>query len=248
MGNKLNNDSIVPLYEQVFQQLKHDIETGVYSETGRLPVETDLADMYEVSRITVRRAVNELVEQRLVEKKQGKGTFITKPKLSRNMKKLQSFSEMCEQIGVKPGAKMLENRLVEADGNVAAGLGVEPGSSVVLVSRLRYADQDPVQIERSYFPLKYSFLLDARFDDNSLFDYLREQSGARVASSEKVIELCRATSAEAAQLGVRKGSCLLFVRSTVYDQNDQPLYYGIQLINGGRFSLYVYEREMEPGM
>lgn len=248
MGNQLENDSIVPLYEQVFQRLKHDIEAGRYSETGRLPIEADLADMYEVSRITVRRAVNELVEQGLVEKKQGKGTFITKPKISRNMKKLQSFSEICEQIGVKPGAKMMENRLVEADEDVAAGLGVEPGSSVVFVSRLRYADHDPVQIERSYFPLKYSFLLDARFDDNSLFDYLKEQSGARVASSEKVIELCRATSVEAAQLGVRKGDCLLFVRSTVYDQEDQPLYYGIQLINGGRFSLYVYERETESGL
>ena len=76
MGNKLNNDSIVPLYEQVFQQLKHDIETGVYSETGRLPVETDLADMYEVSRITVRRAVNELVEQRLWRKNRGKAHLL----------------------------------------------------------------------------------------------------------------------------------------------------------------------------
>ena len=157
------------------------------------------------------------------------------------MKKLQSFSEMCEQMGMKPGARMLENRLVEADAKTAARLGIEQGSQVVYISRLRFADMEPVAIEKSYFPLKYAFLLEARFDDNSLFDFLREKSGLKVAGSEKLIELCRATSEEADLLEVRKGDYLLFVRSTAYSSSNEPLYAGVQIINGDRFSLYVYE-------
>ena len=133
---------------------------------------------------------------------------------------------------------MLENRLIPADAKIADRLGIEPGSNVVYISRLRFADQEPVQIERSFFPLKYAFLLEAKFDDNSLFDYLRENAGTWVASSEKMIELCRATAEEASLLDVKKGDYLMFVRSTAYDKDGEPMYAGIQIINGDRFSLY----------
>lgn len=157
------------------------------------------------------------------------------------MKTLQSFTEMCEQMGVKPGAKMLENCLVDADSKTAVRLGIETGSKVVYISRLRLADGEPVQIEKSYFSIRYAFLLDARFDDNSLFDYLRDRAGVQVHSSEKVIELCNATAEEAGLLAIKRADPLLLVRSTAYDAEGAPLYAGVQLINGDRFSLYVYE-------
>jgi len=239
----LNQDSMTPLYVQLMNEVEKSIKNGEYKPGDKLLTETEMAKKYGVSLITVRKAIGSLMEEGLVVRKQGKGTFVTRPKLSRNMKKLQSFSEMCAQMGVVPGAKMLENRLVPADARVAEALGIEPGSNVVHISRLRYADQEPVQIETSYFPLKYAFLLDAKFDDNSLFDHLREKSGARVASSEKQIELCRATAEEAELLGVKKGDAMLCVRSTAFDKNGEPMYAGVQIINGDRFTLYVYETD-----
>ncbi len=241
----LNQDVMTPLYVQLMDIIEKDIKNGKYKPGDKIMTEAEMAKAYGVSLITVRKAVGSLMEKGLVVRKQGKGTFVTKPKFSRNMKKLQSFSEMCEQMGVVPGAKMLENRLETADEKVAQRLGIEPGSNVVYISRLRYADREPVQLERSYFSLKYAFLVDAKFDDNSLLDYLHEKAGVRVASSEKVIELCRATAGEAELLGVKKGDYLLFVRSTAYDDNGDPLYAGIQIINGDRFSLYVYESNGE---
>ena len=239
----LNQDSMTPLYVQLMNEVEKSIKNGEYKPGDKLLTETEMAKKYGVSLITVRKAIGFLMEEGLVVRKQGKGTFVTKPKLSRNMKKLQSFSEMCEQMGVEPGAKMLENRLVTAEGKVAEALGIEPGSNVVYISRLRYADHEPVQIEKSYFPLKYAFLLDAKFDDNSLFDHLREKSGAKVVSSEKRIELCRATAEEAELLGVKKGDAMLCVRSTAFDKNGEPMYAGVQIINGDRFTLYVYETD-----
>ena len=206
-----------------------------------MPSEAELEKLYNVSRITVRRAIKELCDEEVLVRRQGKGTFVTKPKFERNMKKLQSFTELCHQIGVKPGGKMLENKVVTADEKTARRLDIPVGSRVVFLSRVRYADQEPVVIEGNYFPMEYSFLLDNDFDNNSLFDFIEEKTGKRIASSEKRIELCRATAHEGELLRVKKGEYLLYVKSTAYDANGIPMYVGTQLINGERFSLYVYE-------
>lgn len=237
----LKQDAITPLYVQLMEELETSIRNGVYKPGDKIMTEAEMAKEYGVSLITVRKAVGSLMEKGLVVRKQGKGTFVTKPKYSRNMKKLQSFTEMCEQMGVKPGAQVLENRLIMADKKVADRLGIEPGSNVVYISRLRLADGEPVQVEKSYFPLKYAFLLEEDLNNGSMFECLKEKAGAKVASSEKMIELCRAMAEEAALMDVKKGDYLLFVKSTAYDENGEPMYAGIQLINGDRFSLYVYE-------
>ena len=237
----LKQDAITPLYVQLMEELETSIRNGVYKPGDKIMTEAEMAKEYGVSLITVRKAVGSLMEKGLVMRKQGKGTFVTKPKYSRNMKKLQSFTEMCEQMGVKPGAQVLENRLIMADKKVADRLGIEPGSNVVYISRLRLADGELVQVEKSYFPLKYAFLLEEDLNNGSMFECLKEKAGAKVASSEKMIELCRATAEEAALMDVKKGDYLLFVKSTAYDENGEPMYAGIQLINGDRFSLYVYE-------
>ncbi len=237
----LKQDAITPLYVQLMEELETSIRNGVYKPGDKIMTEAEMAKEYGVSLITVRKAVGSLMEKGLVVRKQGKGTFVTKPKYSRNMKKLQSFTEMCEQMGVKPGAQVLENRLIMADKKVADRLGIEPGSNVVYISRLRLADGEPVQVEKSYFPLKYAFLLEEDLNNGSMFECLKEKAGAKVASSEKMIELCRATAEEAALMDVKKGDYLLFVKSTAYDENGEPMYAGIQLIIGDRFSLYVYE-------
>ena len=127
-----NPNSIVPLYAQIVESLKRDIENGVYNATERIPAEAELAKQYNVSRITVRRAVDDLVSQGLVEKKQGKGTFICRQKFAKDIKNLQSFSEMCRHMNMKPGGRMLENKLVLADDKIQKQLNLEPGSYVAV--------------------------------------------------------------------------------------------------------------------
>ena len=236
----LKQDAITPLYVQLMEELETSIRNGVYKPGDKIMTEAEMAKEYGVSLITVRKAVGSLMEKGLVVRKQGKGT-LSQSRIFKKHEKLQSFTEMCEQMGVKPGAQVLENRLIMADKKVADRLGIEPGSNVVYISRLRLADGEPVQVEKSYFPLKYAFLLEEDLNNGSMFECLKEKAGAKVASSEKMIELCRATAEEAALMDVKKGDYLLFVKSTAYDENGEPMYAGIQLINGDRFSLYVYE-------
>ena len=119
----LKQDAITPLYVQLMEELETSIRNGVYKPGDKIMTEAEMAKEYGVSLITVRKAVGSLMEKGLVVRKQGKGTFVTKPKYSRNMKKLQSFTEMCEQMGVKPGAQVLENRLIMADKRWPTGWG-----------------------------------------------------------------------------------------------------------------------------
>lgn len=237
----LDQTAITPLYVQLMDELEEKISSGVYQAGEKLQTESEMARTYGVSIITVRKAIGTLIDKGMVVRKQGKGTFVTKPKYERNMKKLQSFSEMCHQMGVVPGAKVLENKLVVPDEKTAKRLGIPAGGQAIFISRLRFADNEPVAIEKNYFPLKYAYLLEADFEDNSLFDFIREKAGKKVASSEKRIELCRATAKEAELLEVKKGDYLLYVKSVTYDEENEPMYVGSQLINGERFSLYVYE-------
>ena len=118
----LNQDVMTPLYVQLMDEVEKDIREGKYKPGDKIMTEAEMAKFYGVSLITVRKAIGSLMEKGLVVRRQGKGTFVTKPKISRDMKKLQSFSEMCEQMGAVPGAKMLENRLVKADAKVAKAL------------------------------------------------------------------------------------------------------------------------------
>ena len=112
---------------------------------------------------------------------------------------------------------------------------------MIYISRLRTADGEPVTIERNYFPVKYSFLLEKKFDDNSLFECLQEEAKVRVITSEKHIELCRATAAEAKLMKVKKGAPLLYIKSVAYTYDREPLYAGAQVFNGEVCSLYVCE-------
>lgn len=237
----LDGKAVTPLYVQLMETIETKIQSGEFQPGQRLQSESEMAKTYGVSIITVRNAVSGLVEKGLVEKKQGKGTFVCKAKFTKDVKKLQGFSEMCRHLGMRPGGRMLENRLIEADEKVRGLLGLGKGAQVIFISRVRFGDGEPVAIENNYFPVRYAFLLEEKFDDNSLFDCLREKAGVTVSVSEKRIELCRATAKEAELLGLSRGTPLLFIKSVAYTKDREPVYVGTQIFNGDRCSLYICE-------
>lgn len=237
----LDGKAVTPLYVQLMADVEDKIIRGVYQPGERLQSESEMAKTFGVSIITVRNAVSALVEKGLVEKKQGKGTFVSRPKFTKDIKKLQSFTEMCKHMGMTSGGRMLENNLVTADEKTRKLLGLEKGSQVIFISRVRYADNEPVAIESNYYPIKYAFLLGETFDDNSLFEFMKEKAGVMVAVSEKWIELCKATSREAELLKLTKGTSLLYIKSVAYTQDKEPIYVGTQIFNGERCSFYVCE-------
>ena len=235
----LDPTASTPLYTQLMDTIEQQILSGERAPGERLPTEGALAQEFGVSLITVRHAMSGLCEKGLVDRKQGKGTFVRQLKHTRDIRKLEGFSDSCLRQGLHPGGQMLENRQVLLSDKLAVSLGQPAGSQGIFISRLRFADQMPVAIEKNYFPMRYLSLLGQRFDDNSLFQYLKEQEKVTVARADKRIELCHATPNEGELLLVPPGTPMLYVKSITYDQAGIPLYVGSQVMNGEKFSLQL---------
>lgn len=177
---KLEEGGLTPLYQQVMEDLKDDIERGKYPAGCRIPSEAELSQMYSVSRITVRRAVSELAAEGYLSKKQGKGTFVNRRKLIRKIyqkSEIQSFTETCAEDGRVAGAKVLGVEVVKAREGEREFLGLGEGAELVHVKRLRTADGVPIMLENNFYPLEgFEFLLEADLSDTSIFDYVQKRT------------------------------------------------------------------------
>ena len=234
----LEKKSQSPLYQQLMTRLKNDILAGVYPSGARIPSEQLLCETYGVSRVTVRKAMLDLVQEGLLVRRQGKGTFVTSPKYGRDYTHIQGFSESCLARGLKPGARLLQKEIVAPKSSILESLGLDENSQTVKIVRLRYVNDEPMVIETSYFPLDYAFLLQENLD-GSLFQVLREKKDLVIDGSKKIVEICRATTEEARWLKLRKNAPLLLVRSVAFGNAGQPVYVCMQVINGERFQLIL---------
>jgi GntR family transcriptional regulator len=231
----LDRNNVIPLYKQLQEKLKTQIQSGKRKPREKIPSEVNLAKEFGVSVITARKAVNLLAEEGLVEKKQGKGTFVASPKYTRNLSQVISFSEVCRLNGTVAGSKLLECKLIDADKKTLDSLNRPEGEKVLYVERLRYVDNEPIVIEKNIFSIAYSFLINEDLDNESMFDILRERSGTEVTMSSRTIEICRATQKESQQLNIAKGSPLLLIKSIAYSKDEKPVFIGTQIINGERY-------------
>lgn len=143
----------IPLYQQVIDIIKNEISSGAYKAGARIPNEFELAESYKVGRVTVRRAIEELVQQGYLTKRQGKGTFVNAPKLKRKIRQkddVQSFSDACRVNGMEPGACVISRKILPADSTEAQFFGVPVGTDLICVERVRTADGVPVMLRTTY--------------------------------------------------------------------------------------------------
>ena len=208
---------------------------------GKIPTEAELSEKYGVSRITVRRAVDELVNQGLVEKKQGKGTFVTAPRFSRRLDSGPlSFSEMCEANGLVPGAKILETGIViPKSASVREQLRLKDGESAVLISRLRTGSGKPLAYEESYYPMEYSDLLSIDLEHMSTYRYLREVRGIELKSTTIRLNIIKANAKMAKLLDVARNSALLEFKGCVVNGDGKPVHTSYQCGYGENFEFII---------
>src|SRR5258707_1954883 len=144
--------SRLPLYERVESVLAGDIADGSLPPETQLPPEQGLIERFKVSRTTVRKAIQNLVERGLVEVRRGKGTFVTQPKITQELTELTGFVEDMQALGRKPTARLLDKRIVAADEAVAHYLALAPGTLVVRLWRVRLADGVAMSFDETYLP------------------------------------------------------------------------------------------------
>lgn len=233
----LEKKSQSPLYQQLMTRLKNDITAGAYPAGARIPSEQVLCDTYGVSRVTVRKAMLDLVQEGLLVRRQGKGTFVADERIQRNLQQITSFSDACRQMGHTASAKLLSVEWVNATGEDVEKLGIELGDQVMEVCRLRLCDSEPVMLEINRFPQRYAFLA-SEADEHSLYELLKTH-GVVATSAVHDISLGHATPYVSRHLGTQPGDALLLLDELVLDQHGEPLHVSRQWIRGDKYTFRI---------
>lgn len=237
---KLNEEDILPLYKQLMETIGNDIMSGKYPEGSRLPSETELSKYYQVSRITVRAALKELAEAELIVRKQGKGTFVGKKKLSRNLSTANSFTQACLEMDRVPGAQLISSRLEPATEADCEFFRLPADAQVVCLRRLRYANGIPMSVEEDRFPIRYSFLLNEDMNNISLLDLLSDKYNITFYDVHRTIEVVYAPNHIAKLLNCTTKTPMMYIVSTGLEvMSSMPGQRSLQYIIGENFKLTI---------
>jgi GntR family transcriptional regulator len=228
--------SPVPMYYQVAQQLEHAIESGELAPGTRLDSELALATQLGVSRPTLRRAIEYLVDRGYLVRRRAVGTQVVHPKVRRPVE-LSSLYDDLTASRKDPRTKVLSLEAVPASDRVAHALGLEDGTDVLAIERLRYADGQPLAIMRNWLPLGLVDLEAAQLEGTGLYQLMRS-AGITLHLASQTIGARGASAPEAKLLQAAKGEPLLTMERTTYNENGQPVELGNHIY---RASLYSFE-------
>lgn len=212
------NDN-TPLYMQVARKLMQDLRDGRYQVDQALPSERVLSEQLDVSRVTARKAIDQLVEQGLVVRKRGSGNYVA-PRIEQPLSNLSSFSEQLQQRGYKPSSQWLKRAVVMASAEEQMTLGLSPNTRVARLERLRLADDVVMAYEVSTLPA--SVLPKPEAVGSSLYEYLN-RSGHQPVRALQHIRAMNASGILAEQLGVPEGQAVLFITRVGYLETGQAV-------------------------
>jgi GntR family transcriptional regulator len=200
-----------------------------------VPPERTLALDFDTSRTTVRQALAELVVEGRLERIQGKGTFVAKPKVAQALQ-LTSYTEDMRAQGLEPTSRLLEMGYILADDDLAGRLLIRPGVRVLRIERLRLANGEPMAIETSHLSAKrFPGLRRHLAKYNSLYTALGEEYDVHLAEAEETIETALATPREAAILGTDTGLPMLLLSRHSKDDNGEPIEWVRSVYRGDRY-------------
>ena len=214
----------IPLHHQVYLDLRARIEAGDWVVGDRLPAERELAERYGCSLITVRRALADLAREERLERTRGRGTFVTAPRIVRELSSTFSFAEEMALRGLEPRTELLTARHEAAGEAVAAALRVAVGAPIVFLERRRSAADVPLLLEQVRLSAdRFPDVLEADLEHGSLYGFLAERHDCHVERLRETLEPVLLPSREARLLGQERGLPALLLEGTAYDQDDLPV-------------------------
>jgi GntR family transcriptional regulator len=211
-----------PRYEQLYRHLLAAIQLGQMPAQSQLPPERDLAEIAQVSRVTVRRAVAQLVADGLLEQRRGAGTFVRapRPKMEHSLSTLLSFTEYMRQRGKTSTSRILQRVISPPSPDEQMALGLAGADPLSRVQRLRFADGVPMALEHSSLPL--DILPNPAMVEVSLYDVLRARGQAPTRAVQRITAI-NLGSEEADLLNLPEGAAVLRIDRTAYLPSGRPI-------------------------
>jgi GntR family transcriptional regulator len=235
---QLDSSKPIPLYYQLQELLKSKIDAGEYQPGDLIPTEKELQKQYGVSRITVRNAINGLVLEDLLVKRQGYGTVVASKRMVEDFSHLSSFTEKMHAQGAEVTSRVLEVQRLNAPSRIAEHLHVEKDEPVIEVKRLRLVNGEPIALFTNYLLPK----LGVREEDDfsgSIFELLEEKYQVRISSGEKIVEAMVAGEEEARSLDILVGDPVLLIRNVTYDEQGIAIDYAEGIYRADRYKYVV---------
>jgi len=239
--NIIDHSSPLPYYFQLKELLIEEIKKGRLKPGQQIPSEFKLCEQFRVSRTVVRQAISSLVQNGHLNREKGRGTFVTKPKITENL--FQNLTGSYEDMlarGIKLVTKVLEQTKWEADSEILKRLKLEPGEPVIKIKRLRFISSEPIALVTTYLPYKICPpLLEENLTNQSLYGVLEEKYALRIAHGRRSLEAVSADRKTAALLGVKVGTPLMLLNSISYLADGRPIEYFSALHRGDRSKFVV---------
>jgi len=229
-----------PKYITIMKSLSSAIKDGIYNENNCLPSERELTEIYAVSRITIRKALSELEKNDIIYSIQGKGYFINSSKISQQLGKLASFSEDMISRGLHPSSIILALVIIPADKTVAEFLNINYADDVIMLKRLRLANNEPMAIETAYLNIQYKEEIINNFSENkSLYTVLKDKYHLLPQKAFQSFEIKTLDAWEATLLNEDKNNNCIFMQRRTYDNNNCIFEYVESKYRSSKFKFFI---------
>ncbi|KXF91959.1 GntR family transcriptional regulator [Phaeobacter inhibens] len=228
------DDAAGPRYVRLRQRIEDGIETGLLPKSAPLPAEREIATLTGLSRVTVRRAMQDLVDRGIIVQRQGSGSFVADgtPKVEQSLSQLTSFTEDMERRGYDTSVEWLERGIHTPSPEEVMALALTSGEAVARIARLRRANGRPMAIERASLPV--DILPNPQAVRGSLYEVL-EQSGSRPVRALQRISAINLPEQEAQMLGVELGMAGLSIVRTSYLRNRRVVEFTRSIYRGDAY-------------
>lgn len=213
----LDQNNAIPLHIQLKELIEARVTNGIYSD--QIPSERKFMEKYNVSRSTVREAINLLVQEGILEKRHGKGTFVSLKPIHDWLGNLSSTTETIRQMGMKPGAKLMTHHKMTPSTYIQERTGFE---EAYFIKRVRYADDIPIGIERHYYPVAIGEeLIQYDLDNATLYDLVENELGIQFAEANQTIKSGPLLNEDKGYLEIPPESHVLIAERVIKNQAGQ---------------------------
>ena len=244
---KIDPSSKLPLYDLIERNLRDLIINGQLQPGQMVPSEWDLSALYGVSRLTVRKALEELVRQNWLERKHGVGTFVRQPTIASISASKLSFTEQMKAIGRKPESRLVEYKVIPATLKIARTLRLQEGEPLFAITRVRLADELPILLETACLSQqKFPSLATRQWSNHdSLYKILNEEYQVIVTGLDHTIKPVLLTETEARYLQAKAGTPALLSEIVAFTREGTPVEYAWSFSNGDQSEFYFHFQRVE---
>jgi GntR family transcriptional regulator len=236
----INKDIHVPAYYQLEQEIRRRIQVGEWKPGDLIPSERELCEESGLSRMTVRQSLSSLVRDGLLHREPGRGTFVAHPHIEEHVTRLSGFTQDIQTRGQRPDSNVLQLELQMAPPKVSEALNLKVGAPVILIKRLRLADETPIEIQYAYLPDEiFHDVLNENLQNRSLYEFLAEHYNLVPIRAKEQWTAILCPAEEARLLQIRMNNPVFHVYRLTFFNDQTPYEYVESFIRGDRYTLFV---------